>query len=162
MPALVAWVFRSGQRLVLVVVGLVSVLLVGGYLLSGRGPSGGSSATATTSTRSAAGLPDVGPATDVAVRFTTRWAARPAGQTKTQWLDALRPMVTQQLAAGLTYTDPETLPGGTPDGQPTVRYASTASTLVSVPLSSGAPVLVTVVQDGGQWRVSDIQPSVGD
>lgn len=162
MPSLVAWVFRSGQRLVLVIVGLVAVLLVGGYFLSGRGPSGGSAATTTSATSSAAGLPDVGPATDVAVRFTTRWASKPAGQTRTQWLDGLRPLVTQQLAAGLAYTDPEALPGGKPQGQPTVRYVSTASTLLAVPLSGGSQVLVTVVQDGGQWRVSDVQPAVGD
>jgi hypothetical protein len=162
MSALIAWMFRSGPRLVLVLVGLFAALLLGGWLLSGHGRSGGGTAATTRATSSAVGLPEVGPATDVAVRFATLWAAKPANQTKTQWLDALRPLATQQLAAGLAYTDPANLPGGRPSGAPTVRFVSTASTLIAVPLSAGAPVLVTVVQDGGQWRVADIQPSVGD
>jgi hypothetical protein len=160
--AVIAWMFRSGPRLVLVLVGLVAVLLLGGWLLSGHGPSGGRTGAGTSTTSSAVGLPEVGPATDVAVRFATLWAAKPANQTKTQWLEGLRPLATQQLAAGLAYTDPANLPGGKPNGTPTVRFVSTASTLIAVPLSGGGPVLVTVVQDGGQWRVADIQPAVGD
>ena len=161
MGGLIAWVFRSGPRLVLVLVGVVAAVVIGGWLLSGRNGGGGTAAPAGT-TSAAAGLPEVGPATDVAVRFTTLWAAKPANQSKAQWLDALRPLATQQLTAGLAYTEPASLPGGKPSGAPTVRFVSTDSTLIAVPLSTGSPVLVTVVQDGGQWRVSDIQPAVGD
>src|SRR5438045_3723976 len=110
MSALIGWVFRSGPRLVLVLVGLFAGLVLGGWLVSGRGAPGGSASISPTVSSSAVGLPDTRPATEVAVQFTTHWASKAAGQTKTGWLDALRPLATQQLAAGLAYTDPASLP----------------------------------------------------
>ena len=84
------------------------------------------------------------------------------GEGAQQWQNRVTPLVTADLAAALRLTDPATLPGGAPDGEPEVRFVSGASALVAVPLSGGERVLVTVVDDAGRWRVSDVQPDQGD
>jgi hypothetical protein len=76
----------------------------------------------------------------------------------------LAPLATDDLAAALRLTDPSSLPGAAPSGEPDVRFVAQSSALVAVPLSTGATVLVTVIDSpgGGGWRVSDIQPDTGD
>jgi hypothetical protein len=159
---LLAWCLHSPRRLLGVVVVALAVLVgVIGVLQTGRsdarpGPRA--------STSVAGALPDTGPAVGAAVTFTRAWASKPAGSSAEQWRQQLTALVTPDLARGLAATDPASLPGGQPHGTPTLRFVSTASCLVEVPLSSGRSVLVTVVLSDadGHWLVSDVQPATGN
>lgn len=187
---LVAWIFHSPRRLVLVAgVVLLAALGVGGLLsrLSGAGAAGGPVATAsptatptaeTTGRPSPAGTaaatptpvtgvsgaqaPDAAPFVTAAVRFTQVWGRLQPGETAAQWHDRVDPLATPELAAALRLTDPASLPGAAPTGRAVVRYLAETSALVAVPLTDGSTVLVTVVAQGGRWQVSDVQPDVGD
>jgi hypothetical protein len=99
-----------------------------------------------------------------AVHFVQEWARIRPGETAAQWQRRLAPLATDDLAAALRLTDPSSLPDAAPSGEPDVRFVAQSSALVAVPLSTGATVLVTVIDSpgGGGWRVSDIQPDTGD
>jgi hypothetical protein len=157
---LVAWCFHSPRRL-LVVVGVLLVVVLG--LGAGIRALLPHDRVAAASPPAAAGsVVGSGPAIDAAVTFTRAWAAKPASATPEQWRRTLSALVTPDLARGLAVTDPSSLPGGAPAGQPLVRFASVSSSLVEVPLSTGARVLVTVVLVDGHWLAQDVQPAAGD
>jgi hypothetical protein len=157
---LVAWAFHSPRRLLGVLVVVLAIIVgVGAVLQSARSPD----RTGTAPSASApAVLPDTGPAISAALTFATAWASQPASTSAEQWRQGLEQLVTPELAKGLALTDPAQLPGGRPQGQPTVRFVSTSSALIQVPLSTGRSVLVTVVLAGSRWLVSDVQPFTGD
>jgi hypothetical protein len=90
------------------------------------------------------------------------WASKPAAATDQQWRQSVEPLATAELARGLGLTDPAGLPGGVPQGEPTIRFVSVSSALIEVPLSTGRRVLVTVVLVNGRWLASDVQPLAGD
>jgi hypothetical protein len=162
MPDVVSWVFRSPKRLALSVGVPLLVALTVITVIASRDPAGsGSGAGGATSSPSANPIGNK-EATDAAVRFAAAWAQVRPGQTSAQWRGAVSALATKELAAGLAFTDVKTLPGGTPRGTPTVRFAATDSALVAVPLSSGPTVAVTVVRVDGQWKAADIQPDTGD
>jgi hypothetical protein len=157
---LVAWCFHSPRRLLLVVAALIAVLIGGGALVQAVMPRAGDGATdSPSSTASVAGS---GAAVDAAVTFTRAWASKPASASVDQWRQGLQPLVTPYLGRLLAQTDPASLPGGAPAGQPSVRFASVSSALIEVPLNSGRPVLVTVVQLNGHWLAQDVEPLAGD
>ena len=164
---LVAWAFRSPRRLATVVLVAVAVLVAVGVWTQRSEPAAGSGAAAAPSSApspatAGARVPDAQPFVSTAVQFVGQWARLRPGEGAQQWQNRVTPLVTADLAAALRLTDPTTLPGGAPDGEPEVRFVSGASALVAVPLSGGERVLVTVVDDAGRWRVSDVQPDQGD
>lgn len=160
MPDVIAWCFHSPRRLLAVGVTAIVVLLA--VAAAGQALLGGSSSGAGSPSPGVAAPADAAPAVAAAVEFTTRWASVPSGQTAGQWRAGLSDLVTPELAAGLELTDPVTLPGGGPDGQPVVRFLSVSSALIEVPLSSGRRILVTVVRVNARWLASDIQPLAGN
>jgi hypothetical protein len=158
-PDLIAWCFHSPRRLLAVAVAALALTVGAGVVVQALrddpAPVGGSAG--------APGIPaDTAPALGAAVAFTRQWAAVPPGQTAAQWRARLTPLVMPGLAAGLAQTDPAALPGGVPEGKPTVRFFSVSSAMIQVPLSSGRSVLVTVVLSGGRWLVDDVQPLTGN
>ena len=162
---LVAWAFRSPRRLAAVAaIGVAVVVGLGYWSQRGSEPSQpqARSATSAPSASAPAQVPDASPFVDAAVRFVGQWASLRQGETAAQWQQRVTPLVTSDLAAALRLTDTTTLPGGSPAGEPEVRFVSGSSALVAVPLSTGGRVLVTVLQDAGAWRVSDVQPDEGD
>jgi len=162
----VAWLCRSPRRLIVSAAIILAVLLVGGSQLFGNGAAGAngngqqSSAAATTAPK--AQVPNADPYVSAAVSFVRLWSQLKPGETADAWQAQLVPLSTPDLAAALKGTDPATLPGVGPEGEPVVRFVSQTSGLIAVPLSDGSSVLVTVVIGGEQPLVSDIQPNVGD
>jgi hypothetical protein len=157
---LIAWCFHSPRRLLAVGAVAIALLLAGAVMvqtmLSDDGHRAGGVPSAVTAPAG------TGAALSAAVEFTRRWASVPPGQTVEQWRAGMAGRVTSDLASGLALTDPAALPGGTPVGQPVVRFVSVASALVEVPLSSGRHVLVSVVLSGKTWLASDVQPLEGN
>jgi hypothetical protein len=156
----IAWVFHSPRRLLVVVVAAIALLLLGALAVQATRPGAGRSGDGAAS--GVAAPVDAAPAVSAAVDFARRWASVPSGQAAEQWRAGLSGRVTPELAAGLALTDPATLPGGSPSGEPVIRFVSVSSALVEVPLSSGRPVLVTVVSSNGRWLASDVQPVEGN
>jgi hypothetical protein len=157
---LLAWCFHSPRRLLLVAVALLALVIGIGVLVQAAMPKAdGGTPAASTATASVAGS---GAAIEAAVTFTRAWASKPASTSAEQWRQGLRPLVTPDLAALLASTDPASLPGGAPAGQPAVQFLAVSSALIKVPLSTGQPVLVTVVLVDGRWLAKDVQPLAGD
>jgi hypothetical protein len=157
---LLAWIFHSPRRLLAVLIGFLAVVVGVGLLVQAAMP--GQSPPGTTPTGVTAAGPDAEQATQAALAFTRAWASKPEGQTAEQWRQSLVPLTTPDLQRGLSLTDPATLPGGRPQGTPTVRFIAVASSLVEVPLSTGSRVLVTVVRVNAHWIASDVQPVSGN
>jgi len=169
---LFSWIFHSPRRLALIAVLALGVILAAGSMLvntSTLAPTG-EPAAATTSTAAASAqassqaavVPDATPFVTAAVRFVQQWARIKPGESPAQWRARVDPVATPDLAAALELTDPTSLPDAVPSGEPDVRFVSQSSALIAVPLSDGSEVLVTVVNQGQQWRASDVQPDVGD
>lgn len=157
---MIAWCFHSPKRLFLVVA-TAAALVIGTGIAVQAVRSGSQRSSAEPSVP--VGVPaDTRPAVEAARTFAARWAAGPTGQTAEQWRAGLAPLVTHELEGGLQKTDPATLPGGAPEGEPVIRFFSVSSAMIQVPLSSGRPVLVTVVFSQGRWLTSDIQPFAGN
>lgn len=160
----VRWLCRSPRRLAVTVGGLILLVVIGGSALNGRGDNRqGAQPEPTPSSVSTAAVPDAQPFVDTAVRFVDAWSSVRSGETSRQWHERVSKLSTPELAAALAQTDPETLPGSPPSGSPVVRYLAQDSGQVAVPLADGSSVIVTVVAASrSTWRVSDVQPDVGD
>jgi hypothetical protein len=162
----IAWLCRSPRRLVVSAAVLIAVVLIGGSALFGDGAGGTGGDTAgtsdTTTTAPQAQVPSADPYVGAAVAFVEQWSRLKSGETASGWQARVLPLATPELAEALKTTDPANLPGVGPEGEPVVRFVSQTSGLIAVPLSDGSSVLVTVVIDGQQPLVSDIQPNVGD
>ena len=168
MHDLIVWVCRTPRRL-MTIVGVPIVLLVAvGSFLTGHRTGGTSTAArtpaavASSSPSVQAQVPDATPFISTAVRFVGVWARLAPGQTPAQWHRSVDALVTPDLAKTLDLTDTRGLADSTASGTPVVRFVSTDSSLIAVPLASGRTVLVTVVSSGGSWLVSDIQPDQGN
>ena len=166
MAELVTWLCRSPRRLVTVLGGtLLVVVVVGSTVLRGGGahPAGSAAgARPAAPATSVAAVPDATPFVTAAVRFVAQWGHAAAGESAAHWQARVDPLATPDLAAALRQTDLASLPGGGPSGRPSVRYVAQSSAMIAVPLTTGETVLVTVVNSAGSWRVSDVEPDVGD
>lgn len=163
----IAWLCRSPRRLAMGAVAILAVVLVGGGALfntnGDRALPARPDASEPTATTPTAQVPNAGPFVAAALNFTRHWALRLPAQTQQQWLKALTPLVTPDLAEALATTDPANLPGVAPQGEPVVRFVTQTSSLIAVPLADGSSVLITVVHGaGGELLVRDVQPNVGD
>ena len=161
MADLLAWCFHSPRRLAAVLVGVLALLIGAGAAVNALLPDG-PPAPSRGGSAEAAGSPDAGPASAAALAFTRVWASKPAAVSDQQWRASIAPLATAELARGLALTDPAGLPGGVPQGAPTIRFVSVSSALLEVGLSTGRRVLVTVVLVNGRWLASDVQPLAGD
>ena len=173
---LLAWAFASPRRLLLVVLapllvaGLMSVLL--SRLNAGEGPLGAPVARATegaTTSGTVTPRPDqlVTPATvapaavTVVNRFVQLWLTGPTTTPAQTWHKRLAPYVTPELAAALRNTDPGRVPDTTIAGSPQAIRIGDYLSQVSVPMTDGNDLTVTVTWDGEVWRVSDIEREDG-
>lgn len=165
MPDLSTWAFQSPRRLALLVGIPVGAVLLGGSLLSLHGDSTRGAASLNTAPTASvhADVPNAQPFVTAAVDFVRVWARLAPGQTASQWHDAVRALATPELATALDLTDPASLPNSVPSGKPVVRFVTSTSGLVSVPLSNGTSVIATVVtHDQHSWLVDDIEPETGN
>jgi len=155
-----AWCFHSPRRLGAVALVLLALVVGAGAAVRALIPAEGAPAPARPA--STAAVAGTGGAVDAALAFTRAWASKPASASAEQWQRTLQPLVTPDLGRQLAYTDPAALPGGTPVGQPGIRFQEVQSALLEVRLSTGRTVLVTVVRSGDRWLASDVQPLAGD
>jgi hypothetical protein len=155
------WVFYSPRRLFVTLAGIVVVVGLVTAAMTVDRPDAPAAPT-TRAEAGIAGLPAIEPYVDAAVAFTNAWAHRDPGETTDEWIDGLTPYATPELLSALRTTDPANLPDTKVAGQPRARFVSDSSALLAVPLANGESVAVTVVSDGGKWKVSDVQPNTGD
>jgi hypothetical protein len=162
------WLFASPRRLVVVSLAAIILIFVAGSTLFGNDGASGSSGSGTDEApaivSTAASVPDSGTYVGAAVNFVKLWAELKPGQTRQQWQAELTPLTTPDYAKTLSTTDPATLPGVQPTGEPVVRFLAQESAMIAVPLADGSSVLVTVVSNAGTSEpvVSDVQPNAGD
>lgn len=165
MLGFVAWACRSPRRLILLVGVPILAIVLGGALWNGNRDSAagsGSTSGGGSTASGAAQLPDSGAYVSAAITFVGVWGRLAPGQTAAQWHDAVRALSTQDLGQSLDRTDPTSLPGAGPTGTPQVRFLSSSSALIAVPLANGHSVLVTVVRGGNGMLVNDVEPDVGN
>jgi len=173
---LLAWAFDSPRRLLLVVLtpllvaGLLSVLT--SRLSTGDGGPGTPVVQATEGATPAGTVtprPDqlVTPATaapkavTVVDTFVQIWLAGPATKPAQTWHKRLAPYVTPELATGLRNSDPGRVPDTTVAGSPQALSIGDYLSQMSVPMTDGKDLTVTVTWDGEVWRVSDIEREGG-
>jgi hypothetical protein len=169
--SLLAWVFHSPRRLLLVIlIPLVVAVLVPVLWprLTSTDASSESANPASESSPQATPpvLPEAVPsATAPAEAFQTVdtfvriWLSGPAAQTDEEvraWRERLQPYVTPELAAALQDTDPGRIPDATVAGEPRLLRVGEYLTEMSVPMSDGRDLNLTLAWDGRVWRVSDI------
>lgn len=92
---------------------------------------------------------------DAALAFTRAWLDTSGG--KAAWLKRLRPLSSQRLYQGFTYTDLANLPDDGVAGAESMQGGTYAATVV-VRLASGDAVKVGVISTGQRWVVDDIEP----
>lgn len=93
-------------------------------------------------------------AIDVATRWVRAWVRPAQATTAQQWLDGLRPLTTPEYLGVLSSVDPVNIRATRQTGQ--VRAVSATPQLVRVQVPTDAfTLIVTVVDDGSGWRVSD-------
>jgi hypothetical protein len=108
-------------------------------------------------------VPDAAPFVTAAVRFVNVWGRLAPGQTPDQWHEAVRALSTPELASALAQTSPESLPGISVSGKPSVRYVTPADAIIAVPMTNGHSVVVSVIStDAKTWLVRDVQPDTGN
>jgi hypothetical protein len=160
---MIAWACRTPRRLIgVVLVPILSLVLIGSFWsgrLSGEDGSGAGGSVPAVSAQ----VPDAAPFVTAAVRFVNVWGKLAPGQTPDEWHGAVRTLATPDLSTKLDQTDLNGLVNGSASGKPDVRFLTTTSALVAVPMTNGHPVLVTVVNNENQrWLVDDVQPDVGN
>ncbi|WP_158885515.1 hypothetical protein [Amycolatopsis anabasis] len=174
------WPLRSPKHLVFAIVLLVVLITAIGIILpkvlvdrNGRNlPPGSASSAETTSTRSPQ-APGAAPqstrltsplksptsappnpeALTVAKSWAAAWVNHPAGITNEQWLQALRPLTTDEYLPQMSTVDPANIPATKVTGDPTPTTSYTSSVEVQVP-TDGPKLTITVVNTGAGWRVS--------
>lgn len=123
-------------------------------------PGPGASATATpTASASTRPTPAVSPSatyTKVVLRFARTFTR--TDRSAEEWHDAVARYCTRDLAHALSYTDPRTVPHGSPTGDTRLVGTDENAVQVAVPLDSGASILVTVTRGDGDYTVSDVRP----
>jgi hypothetical protein len=140
----------------------ILLLVAVGTIWSGRRDDGSAGAGDPAAIANAQ-VPDAAPFVTAAVRFVNVWGRLAPGQTPDQWHEAVRTLSTPELASRLDQTDLNALVEASASGKPSVRFVTTTSALVAIPLTSGETVLVTVVNNQSQhWLVEDVQPDVGN
>lgn len=85
--------------------------------------------------------------------FATAWLH--ADRTPQQWRQAMRPYLTEALAAKLAQADPASVPTATVSGEPTVQPMGRLLAQVSVPTDAGRLVLRVIIS-GDRWRVDAV------
>ncbi len=92
---------------------------------------------------------------EVATKFVSVWA-RP-DQPAMSWLAALTPLTTASFRESLSGSDPARVPASKVTGAARGQQSGSRA-LVTVPTDAGA-LEVSVVREGGQWKVADIAPA---
>lgn len=157
-----SWALSSPRKLVLLVGGPILVALLVASFWSARNHGDTVSGSLTKSPSVSAQVPDAQPFVTAAVNFVRVWGRLAPGQSDEDWHAAVRALATPELGKTLDLTETGGLPGASPSGKPQVRFVTTTSALVAVPLDNGHSVLATVVVSGDDWLVDDIQPDVGN
>jgi len=176
---LLAWLFHSPRRLLLVLIVLLVVASLVPALVSrltkGGDDSQGSatkqtaengSPTATTNALPEAAAVATAPpeALSVVDTFIKVWLAGPTATTRAEtqaWHRRLVPYVTPELAAALQDADPDRVPDATVAGSPQALRVGEFLSQIAVPMSDGKDLTLTIAWDGEAWRVSDIDREGG-
>ncbi len=179
---LLAWSFHSPRRLLGVAAGALLAVTLGVTGMShavGGGPGRAASEAPPGATASpapsATRTPALGPtgssilvpvpdavASEVARTFVQAWLAGPSAETDEAWRKSMRPYVTSELYAGLAEADPARVPADTVGGGPTsARLVGEFVNELTVPLTSGSGIDVTLAYDGTTWRVTEVEESSG-
>jgi hypothetical protein len=176
---LLAWLFHSPRRLLLVLAALLIVAtlapaLVSRLINSGDGSRGSvveQAAEGTAPTGTANALPEASvvataPPKALAVvdTFMQIWLSGPSvttGAGTQEWHRRLVPYVTPELAAALEDAAPDRVPDATVAGSPRVLRVGEFLSHIAMPMSDGKDVTLTVAWDGEVWRVSDIDREAG-
>ncbi|MFI5612323.1 hypothetical protein [Amycolatopsis sp. NPDC051903] len=93
-------------------------------------------------------------AVDVAKQWATAWVNHPEGISNADWLKGMRPLTTDEFLPVMSTVDPANIPATRVTGEPAVESSFTSSVKVIVP-TDGPKLLITVVNTGAGWRVSD-------
>jgi hypothetical protein len=157
-----SWVFGNPRRLLLIVGGLIVAVVVVSSIISARGNGDDASGALSRNPAAGAQVPDAEPFVNAAVAFVAAWGKLAHGQSAEEWHAAVRELATPDLGTTLDLTDTSDLPDALPSGTPQVRFITSSSAMVAVPLDNGSAVLVTVVNSGDGQLVDDIQPDVGN
>lgn len=92
-------------------------------------------------------------ALQTAKQWATAWATHPAGMTNAQWLEALRPLTTEEYLPEMSTVDPANIPATRVTGEPTVTKSYTSSVEVLVP-TDGPKLSITVAKTPSGWLVT--------
>lgn len=71
-----------------------------------------------------------------------------------QWIEDLKPYVTDELLEGFRHTDPRVRPVGQVEK---IRYAEPAG-VFRVDYRGGQPILIRLVQAGTSWSITSVDP----
>lgn len=118
--------------------------------------SAGTDADSEDGVGAAPSAPPANTAMFVAQLYVRMWA-RPRLDQDT-WYAGVKPLVTAAYGQLLADTDPAHVPAHAVTGSPRPVSSSTAVLVVDVPTDAG-PIRVTVVNDGGRWRVATAGPA---
>ncbi|MEJ2578408.1 MAG: hypothetical protein P8Z68_04855 [Kineosporiaceae bacterium] len=158
-----SWVFGNPRRLLLIVGGLIVAVVVVSSIISARGNGDDASGALSRNPAAGAQVPDAEPFVNAAVAFVAAWGKLAHGQSAEEWHAAVRELATPDLGSYLDTVDPSSLPDATPSGKPTIVGLTATSAIVTVPLSNGQSVSVSVLVSGADtWLVDDIQPATGN
>jgi hypothetical protein len=164
MSGVIAWACQTPRRLIGLVAVPVLLLVLLGSVWSGRQGDNGDGGTQGAAVAAVnAQVPDATPFVTAAVKFVNVWGELAPGQTADQWHAAVRALATPDLGSKLDQTDPNSLVGAAATGKPEVRFVTSTSALIAVPMANGRTVVVTVVnKQGSNWLVDDVEPDVGN
>lgn len=189
---IVRWPLRSPARFYTVVGVALVVLFAGARLSDGGGSASATEVPSATPTQSESSTPTSTPASPTSTATATSSSAAPSASATTtalppaastaattflktwarptlpqsQWLAAVKPLATPDLAKGLAVTDPRNIPANQVTGGLSPREVSpnfTAPTrVVFVGETNAGAMAVTVVKGKAGWLVQSIAPSDED
>jgi hypothetical protein len=175
---LIAWVFHSPRRLLLVVVAPLLVASLVPVLVSRltSADEGGRETTSVATTSPALDTETALPGQNlenptappeaflVVEEFVGVWLAPPADgsdRALREWHARLSWYTTPELSAALRDTDPGRVPEAEVAGPAKLLRAGEYLTEMAVPMSDGRDLNLTITWDGQVWRVSDLEREGG-
>jgi hypothetical protein len=162
---------RFGASRVLVTVVIVVLGLVAFFSRGGEDPNGPQADRApivTVNPDVTTVTPQPGPVTDtatsrtdpagVAVKFVTAWLSRRPGEATVPWLNRMRPYAGPVLLNGLSTSAADAVQASRVTGPPRVIDSGQFGAQVIVPVDIGPDVLCGMSAEGGEWKVTSLNP----
>ena len=92
-------------------------------------------------------------ALDVATQWAQKWVHHPDGMKAAEWLDALRPLTTEEYLAVMATVEPANIPSTKVTGPPVAKESYTTSVKVTLP-TDGGDLDITLISTPQGWRVA--------